>query len=90
MFEPKFTSYSSGRSLVISMCMLRGLCYFLFHHLGHHSKVTISLDQKDDRTELKLIQTGIPEEDFERTKEGWKQFYFGNMKRTFCWGMKYF
>lgn len=64
--------------------------YFLFHHLGHHSKVTISLDQKDDRTELKLIQTGIPEEDFERTKEGWKQFYWGNMKQTFCWGMQYF
>jgi len=58
--------------------------------LGHHSKVTISMDQKDDRTELKLIQTGIPEEDFERTKEGWKQFYWGNMKRTFCWGMRYF
>ncbi|XP_020623589.1 activator of 90 kDa heat shock protein ATPase homolog 1-like [Orbicella faveolata] len=57
---------------------------------GHHSKVTISLDQKDDRTELKLIQTGIPEEDFERTKEGWKQFYWGNMKQTFCWGMRYF
>lgn len=64
--------------------------YFLLHHLGHHSKVTISLDQKDDHTELKLIQTGIPEEDFERTKEGWKQFYWGNMKQTFCWGMRYF
>lgn len=57
---------------------------------GHHSKVTISLDQKDDRTELKLIQTGIPEEDFERTKQGWEQFYWGNMKRRFCWGMRYF
>ncbi|KAJ7390774.1 AHA1, activator of heat shock 90kDa protein ATPase [Desmophyllum pertusum] len=44
---------------------------------GHHSKVTITLDQKDDRTELTLTQTGIPEEDFERTKEGWKQFYWG-------------
>ncbi|KAL9953979.1 hypothetical protein ACROYT_G041464 [Oculina patagonica] len=57
---------------------------------GHHSTVTITFDQKDDRTELKLTQTGIPEDDFERTKEGWKQFYWGNMKRTFCWGMRYF
>lgn len=57
---------------------------------GHHSTATITLNQQDDRTELTLTQTGIPEEDFERTKQGWKQYYWENMKRTFCWGMKYF
>ena len=57
---------------------------------GHHSTVKITLDQKDDRTELTLVQTGIPEEDFERTKSGWKQYYWEAMKRTFCWGMRYF
>lgn len=57
---------------------------------GHHSTVKITLDQKDDRTELTLVQSGIPEEDFERTKSGWKQYYWEGMKRTFCWGMRYF
>lgn len=57
---------------------------------GHHSTATITLDQQDDRTQLTLTQTGIPEEDFERTKEGWKQYYWENMKQTFFWGMKYF
>lgn len=57
---------------------------------GHHSMVKITLDQKDDRTELTLTQTGIPEEDYERTKEGWKRYYWGGMKQAFCWGMRYF
>ena len=52
--------------------------------------VKITLDQKDDRTELTLTQTGIPEEDYERTKEGWKRYYWGGMKQAFCWGMRYF
>lgn len=57
---------------------------------GHHSTVTVKLDQKDDRTELTLIQSGIPEEDFERTKQGWSHYYWASMKQTFCWGTKYF
>lgn len=57
---------------------------------GYHSTATIKLDQKDDCTELVLIQSGIPEEDYDRTKQGWKQYYWASMKQTFCWGTKYF
>ena len=66
------------------------LWFCSFPDSGHHSTATITLDQQDDRTQLTLTQTGIPEEDFERTKEGWKQYYWENMKQTFFWGMKYF
>lgn len=56
----------------------------------HYSTVTIDLNQKDDRTELRFTQTGIPTSDFERTKQGWKQYYWGSIKQTFGIGMKYF
>ncbi|CAB3992570.1 activator of 90 kDa heat shock ATPase homolog 1-like [Paramuricea clavata] len=57
---------------------------------AHNSTVTIELNQKDDRTELKFSQTGIPTSDFERTKQGWKQYYWSSIKQTFGIGMKYF
>ena len=57
---------------------------------GHHSTATITLDKRDDRTELNLTQTGVPEDDYERTKEGWKRHYWDTMKQTFFWGTKYF
>lgn len=56
----------------------------------HYSTVVIELYQKDDRTELRLTQSGIPASDFERTREGWKQYYWGSIKQTFGIGMKYF
>ena len=66
-------------------------CFVLFCFVSeHYSTVTIQLEQKDDRTELKLTQTGIPASDFERTRQGWKQYYWGSIKQTFCIGMKYF
>lgn len=49
----------------------------------HYSKVTINLTQKADATELSLIQTGVPEKEFERTKEGWKMYYWQSIKQTF-------
>lgn len=51
-------------------------------HEGHHSNVTILFKQKDDSTELKLTQTGIPESDFERTKTGWEKNYWQAIKKT--------
>lgn len=62
----------------------------IFLYIGHHSSVTITLQQLDDRTELTLHQTGIPEMEFERTQENWSKYYWGSIKQVFCYGMKYF
>ncbi|XP_023209383.1 activator of 90 kDa heat shock protein ATPase homolog 1-like [Centruroides sculpturatus] len=53
---------------------------------GHYSEVNIEIDQKDDCTEVRLTQTGIPKNDLDRTKEGWKNYYWQNMKRAFGFG----
>ncbi len=52
----------------------------------HYSEVTIDLDQKEDCTQVTITQTGIPKNDFERTEEGWKRYYFESMKRIFGFG----
>lgn len=57
---------------------------------GHHSAVLINLEQKDDCTVLILNQTGIPESDFERTKEGWQRYYWYSIKNTFGFGANLF
>ncbi|XP_032232935.2 activator of 90 kDa heat shock protein ATPase homolog 1 [Nematostella vectensis] len=57
---------------------------------GHHSTATITLSQKDDRTELKLVQAGVPEASYENTKQGWKQYYWAAIKQTFMCGERYF
>lgn len=51
--------------------------------MEHYSEVTINIEQKDDFTEVNLIQNGVPRTDLERTEEGWKRFYFESIKRTF-------
>ncbi|KAK7049793.1 AHA1, activator of heat shock 90kDa protein ATPase [Halocaridina rubra] len=53
---------------------------------GHYSYVTIDLVQKEDQTELVLTQTGIPSSDLERTKQGWRNYYWESIKRTFGFG----
>jgi len=52
----------------------------------HYSDVILKLNQGDDMTKLTLEQAGVPEDDFERTKQGWKRYYFESMKRTFGFG----
>ncbi|CAG0880188.1 unnamed protein product [Cyprideis torosa] len=55
---------------------------------GHHSRVVFSLkdDPKEGNTILQLKQTGVPIQDIERTREGWKRYYWDAMKRTFGFG----
>lgn len=53
---------------------------------GHHSTVTISLTQESHGTKLRLLQTDVPEDDAERTREGWKRYIFNNIKTTFGYG----
>lgn len=52
----------------------------------HYSKVVIELSQQADGTELRLSQTGIPTNDFDRTKEGWQNYYWRSIKQTFGFG----
>jgi len=47
---------------------------------GHYSIVTITLTDKDGSTKLELVQTGVPEEERERTEKGWKGLLFERMK----------
>ena len=66
--------------------------HVLFSYLliGHFSDVTIQLKQDDDGTSLTLTQTGIPDSDHERTKDGWKKYIFDAIKATFGYGANLF
>ncbi|MBI4330905.1 MAG: SRPBCC domain-containing protein [Chloroflexi bacterium] len=47
---------------------------------GHYSTVTFSLKEVDAGTRLTLTHTGIPENDYEGVKQGWRDFYWEPMK----------
>ncbi|XP_042867010.1 activator of 90 kDa heat shock protein ATPase homolog 1-like [Penaeus japonicus] len=53
---------------------------------GHFSTVTLDIQQKEDSTEVRLTQSGIPSSDVDRTKEGWKNYFWDSIKRTFGFG----
>lgn len=53
---------------------------------GHVSTVTLNFIEKEDATELRLVQEGVPSSDAERTKQGWTNYYFESIKRTFGFG----
>ena len=55
---------------------------------AHFSIATIKLTQKDNGTKMTLEQTGVPENDIERTKQGWKNFYWNPIKFTFGFGVE--
>jgi len=50
---------------------------------GHFSDVKITITQGVDNTTLILEQTGVPEGDYERTREGWLYKTFQAVKATF-------
>lgn len=48
---------------------------------GHFSTVTLEFTKRDDgSTELSLSQVGVPEEERERTEQGWKGLLFDRLK----------
>jgi len=53
---------------------------------GHHSTVTIELEQKEDMTELRLNQTEVPASELERTRQGWQRYYWDSIRRVFGYG----
>jgi len=56
----------------------------------HYSEVTIELTDKDGKTKLSLKQTGVPEKELEKTREGWKANYWDRMRQIFGWGARLF
>lgn len=56
----------------------------------HYSVVTFELEENEDNTILKLTQTGVPDSEFENTKEGWKINYWTRMKQIFGFGANIF
>lgn len=47
---------------------------------GHFSDVTITLGMDGGNTKLKLVQTGVPVEERERTEKGWRVMIFDRLK----------
>ncbi|EEB14998.1 conserved hypothetical protein [Pediculus humanus corporis] len=53
---------------------------------GHYSTVTIEIRQKQDHTELEVLQTGVPAGEADATTENWERYYWDALKRTFGFG----
>lgn len=56
----------------------------------HFSQVSLLFLQKNDCTAVTLTQTGIPANDYERTMQGWKNYYWESIKNTFGFGAMLF
>jgi predicted ester cyclase/uncharacterized protein YndB with AHSA1/START domain len=52
---------------------------------GHYSEVTYTLSPMADgrRTQLSLIQTGVPEDKFDEINKGWQEYYWTKMAAYF-------
>jgi len=77
--EGQFKSLTPGKQIVQSW-------RFKTWPSGHVSTVTLNFIEKEDATELRLTQEGVPSSDAERTKQGWTNYYFESIKRTFGFG----
>lgn len=53
---------------------------------GHFSTVTIDIIEKEDHTEVKVVQSNVPANEAEVTKQNWERYYWESMKRTFGFG----
>jgi activator of HSP90 ATPase len=53
---------------------------------AHYSTVTLQLKQTESGTVIDMKQTGIPVNDFTRTKDGWKRYYWDSLRATFGFG----
>ncbi|KAK7104122.1 activator of 90 kDa heat shock protein ATPase homolog 1-like [Littorina saxatilis] len=56
----------------------------------HYSNVTIELEEKEEETVLSLKQTGVPDIEVERTREGWKVNYCERIRQVFGFGARLF
>jgi activator of HSP90 ATPase len=54
----------------------------------HYSAVTLDISEGDSGTQLQITQTQIPEAEFERTKQGWQEYYWNAIRQTFGFGAR--
>lgn len=52
----------------------------------HYATIKLQLKDLGEETELSLDCKGVPSGEEERTKEGWKRYYFKAIKQTFGYG----
>lgn len=52
----------------------------------HYSTVTITIEQQNDDTTLNLVQTGIPDNEYDGTRDNWDRYYWDPIKRTLGFG----
>ncbi|KAM7376376.1 hypothetical protein PAMP_006117 [Pampus punctatissimus] len=56
----------------------------------HYATITMTFLDRSSETELKVECRGVPDSEEERTKEGWKRYYFEAIKQTFGYGARLF
>lgn len=56
----------------------------------HYSNVTIELAEKEGETVLSLKQTGVPDREVEKTREGWQLNFWERMRQVFGFGARLF
>lgn len=54
----------------------------------HYATITLKFLDRSSETELKLDCHGVPESEEEKTKEGWKRYYFEAIRQTFGYGAR--
>jgi activator of HSP90 ATPase len=47
---------------------------------GHYSKATFSMKEREGKTRMTFMQSGVPEEFYEDIKQGWIDYYWTPMK----------
>ncbi|KAL4238592.1 AHA1 [Mactra antiquata] len=57
---------------------------------AHFSEVTLEFEDEEGNTVLKLTQSGIPSQEFEKTVEGWRVNYWERIKQIFGYGSRIF
>lgn len=73
---------------VISDINRYNVIFFFFSSPEHYATITMSFLDRNSETELKVECRGVPENEEERTKEGWKRYYFEAIKQTFGYGSR--
>uniref|UniRef100_A0A3B3ZVF9 Activator of 90 kDa heat shock protein ATPase homolog 1 n=1 Tax=Periophthalmus magnuspinnatus TaxID=409849 RepID=A0A3B3ZVF9_9GOBI len=54
----------------------------------HYATISLTLVDRSSETALQAEFRGVPENEEERTKDGWKRYYFESIKMTFGFGAR--